>query len=749
MSEETQTAPTSDTSSSNNKRRRRRRRRPEGEESSEASSAASGGRRRGGRSRGRRGHTSDPNKVVGGPDSGKNRRRRRSRRRRGAPVSGANRRRGASKAQLTELETYFEKMDFELLSALYRGLGGQPGRIEEKERVVTLTVKALAQGSRLKSSIKACHERERTALAILIQCGGLAHSVEFISELTISLGGQESEWQKVMLSLANKGLIFSSKVMKAEFFYIIPEPLVELIIPLIEDDMTVPVFKQEGIEVQNQSLFSPPLDFSITTLCTYVDRRPPRLTQQQEIYKAHKEEMDQFFSQIWSADSDLFHFHIEFLMTHGIVELRGDSIRVDREVVDEWLNLDEQDQRDLIFRALDKHLPYAEWVIGAVLSGGGEWVPERPLSALYRRWKRGEDWRKRLHSGDYGAHKSNQRESWSFAPLIRTGMLELGEWGQEKFYRLTPRAKSMMEDNSDDEFKAFYLTPAFEIMAPAGLSPELLFRIGELSELTGCDRANTYRITQVSIEGALNKGWRRDDLLDFLRDNSQIGLPENVEQTMRDWMGYTGDVEFHDTVVMTVHNSRIRKFESSKTLKPYILHKYVPGLYAVDRSKVEEIMKVLNETGFHPSQEVQHYPGSEQGVEGRLRLHELVAEARATAENPLARAHNADSLPEDLFAVEGSSLGKTTKKRRSKSQPPRVSPREAKNVINDAIRSRSTLEILYLTKDGKRVGSKVTPTRLAVTPGGDEVMVARDIKKDELRTYKLIQIERMGEVVSK
>ena len=742
--------------SDNNKPRRRRRRRKRGDSNAAADAAAasgnseeSGGRRRGRRSRGRRGHTSDPNKVVGLPDSGKRKRRSRSRRRRGAPVSGTNRRAAATRAQISELEQYFSKMDYELVSALYRGLSGQPGRIDEKERVIKLTVRALAKGSRLQSTIKASHEKERTALAILIQCGGLAHSTEFHHELVLSLGGQERDWQKVMLNLANKGLIFSSKVIDGEFFYIIPEPLVELLIPYIEAELKVPTFKQEGIVNNNESPFSPSLEFSITTLCTYVDRRPPRLTQQQAIYKAHKDEMDEFFSQIWRADSDLFHFHIEFLMSHGIVALRGDSIEVDREVADEWLNLDEQDARDLIFRALDKHLPYAEWVIGAVHSGAGEWVPERPLSALYRRWKRGEEWRRRLHTGDYSAKKTSQRESWSFAPLIRTGMLELGEWGQEKFYRLSPRAKAMMEPRGEDEFTSFYLTPSFEIMAPAGLSPEMLFRIGEIAEITGCDRANTYRITQTSIEGALTKGWRRDDVLDFLRENSQIGLPENVEQTMRDWMGYSGDVEFHDTVLMSVHNSRVRKLESSKELKPYILHRFVPGLYAVDRSKLDEIKAVLSENNFHPCEELNRYPGTTASTEGRKQLLHLVAEARETAENPLARAHNADSLPEDLLPVEGSNLGKGKRKKKKKAQPPRVSPREARSVVNEAIRSKANLELLYLTKDGKRVTSSVTPTRLAVTPGGDEVMVARDLAKGELRSYKLVRIERMGTVAAR
>jgi hypothetical protein len=91
---------------------------------------------------------------------------------------------------------------------------------------------------------------------------------------------------------------------------------------------------------------------------------------------------------------------------------------------------------------------------------------------------------------------------------------------------------------------------------------KMFFRIGELAELTGCDRANTYRITELSIEKAMERGWRRDDTLQFLRDNSQIGLPENVENTLKGWIGHRGDVEFHDLMVLTVHRSQIKRFEA-------------------------------------------------------------------------------------------------------------------------------------------------------------------------------------------
>ena len=753
MSEEVQTQEVSAPSSDGRRRRRRRRRRREEPGEAQARGGAEGDnqssdssrRRRGRRSRGG-GNKDVPGEEISLPTSGQRSRRRRKRRRRGAPVSGIARRRQLSRSQIEELSEYFSRMPEDLLYCLYRGLGGQPDRVPEIDRVIQLTLRAVTQSKRMSNTLRAMHERERTALAILIQCGGLAHSEEFLRELPLSLGGSGREWQKVLQTLASKGLIYASDTQEGEFFYMIPEPLVEFLLPCLDAELAVPIFQHPDVQVRNERAFSPPLDFSVTTLCTYISQRPPRLTQKQEIFKVHKDEMDEFFGQLWDPGSDLFHFHIDFLMLHGLVELHGDTIMVNREVVEEWLNLDRQDQRDLIFSALDKQFSYAEWVMWAVHSGKGEWVPERPLSALYRRWNRGEDWRTRLHKGEFTATRSSERESWSFAPLVNCGMLELGEWGQEKFYRLTPRAKAMLEPTEDEGFTAFYLTPAFEIMAPAGLAPLLLFRIGEIAELTGCDRANTYKVTEISVEQALQKSWKRDDLLDFLRDNSQTGLPENVEQTLRGWVGHHGDVEFHDVMLLTVHKSRIRKLEATREIKPFLLHRFVPGMYAVDRNRLGEIRELLGDCGFNPSSETIPYPGSPEQASARERLMALVAEAREASQDPLARAHAADTLPEDLQAVPGAQVSRSQPRKRKKDQPPRVSPREARLIVNQSILSGQTLEVLYLAKDGKRVTCSVAPERLAVSPAGDEVMVALDLKKDERRTYKLAQIERMRAV---
>jgi hypothetical protein len=488
-------------------------------------------------------------------------------------------------------------------------------------------------------------------------------------------------------------------------------------------------------------------------------QRPPRLTQRQEVFKAHKDELDKFFAQIWAADSEIFNLHYDFLMMHGMTELRGDRISVNPDVMEEWLGLEPEDQRDLLFRTLEKRFPLSEWVLWAVNTGKGEWIPEAPLQALYRRWRRGEDWRDRYHKGLYHSPRGADREGYSFTPLVACGMLEVGLWGQQKFYRLTPRAQRLLDPPSDEGFSQFYLTPNYEIIAPAGLAPILLFRIGELAELVGCDRANTYRITEVTIEQAIKRGWRREEILDFLRENSQIGLPENVERTLRGWMGSEGDVDLHEITALTVHRSLVRRLESSRTLKPFLLHRFAPGLYAVDKRRLPELAEELKKAGFSSFRDIHRYPADEAVVSARERLHQLLAEARDDREDPVVRAHSADTQPCELRAIPGGSLSSSLARKSAQEEPrppeeprgprppPRTSPAEVRAITEKAIAEKRWLQMEYLsTKDQSRKEFIVIPDRFALNREGEQVLVATEVTLQKQLSFPVAQILRLRSV---
>lgn len=705
------------------------------------------------RKKGRRQAIDITGPAVSLPSSGRNPQRiRGTRSKRAAPKSPTVRKRNLSRKELDEIGEWLRRAPDQLVANLYKGLGGQPNRVATRKRMIQLTVRAVAQGARIAAMLKSANERERKALAALLQAGGIAHAGELQKELMISYGGHQPEWRKTLTTLANKGVVVSSHEADGDFFYVIPEPLVTGLIDAVQEDLTLPAFNHEDVRVMDAVPFCPPLDFSITSLATYIDQNAPRLTQRHEIYRNDREEMDAFFNQIWTTDSELFAFHLKFLMMHNMVELRGEYLSLNREVMDEWLQLEAEDQRDLIFRALEDRFPMAEWVLWAIHAAtkadDGDnpehcWVAEQPLVALYRRWRRGEDWRERFGRGVFGSVRTADRQSYSFAPLVRAGILDLGQWGQEKFYRLSARGRMLLEPTNDDGFQQFYLTPAFEIMAPAGLAPALLFRIGELAQLTGCDRANTYKITEERIEKSLKNGWRRDDILQFLRDNSQIGLPDNVESTLKGWIGHRGEIEFHDLMLMTVHRSQIRRVEGNKRIKPYILHRFAPGMYAVDRTRKDEIMAMLEENKFQPAAEVRGYPGDPEHVEARHALHRMVGEARQLAIEP---AHRGKALapPEKLQIVEGARLARLPDGTGSDEEEeiPEVTALEVRKLVDLAMSQHLDVEMVYVGKNGLRAELIVEPQRFAFK-GEDPVLVGLDKTEDERRTFMLEKIERM------
>jgi hypothetical protein len=678
--------------------------------------------------------------VASLPSSGRNpHRKRNSRARRAAPNNASVRRRRLSRSEAAEAQAWLSRLPPGMISGLLKALGGQPGRAGP-EKLVELTVRALSQGGRLSGVVKALHERDRKALAALLQCGGIAHNEEMLRELMLSYGGHEREWKKTLTVLAERGLLYAGSVAGSQFFYVVPEPLIDGLVAALGEDLALPTFDHDEMRVMDERPFCPPLEFTLTSLATYIDQNAPRLTQRHEIYRHDKDEMDRFFAQLWDVDSELFSFHLDFLMMHGMVELRGEFLALNRDVVEQWLRLEPEDQRDLVFRALERRFDFAEWVLWAVHAAKGSWMPERPLATLYRRWKRGDDWRQRLQRGQTASGRTGDRDSYSFAPLVRAGLLELGQWGQEKFYRLSPRGLKLLEPDEDDGFRQFYLTPSFEIMAPAGLAPIMLFRIGELAELTGCDRANTYRITETSIERALERGWRRDDVLQFLRDNSQIGLPDNVEQTLKGWIGHRGDVEFHDLMVLTVHRSQIRRLESHKQIKPYLLHRFAPGMYAIDRNRRDEVARVLRESGFDPSSETRSYPGDPEQVEARQRLVRLMTEAREDAIGPSSRSGSSLIEPESLQPVPGTRTAARVD--RGDHLPPRVEPAEVKGIIEAAMNASADVEMVYLARTGQATPCRVQPQRLAFKSDAP-VLVGLDRETGERRTFLLDRIERI------
>lgn len=723
---------TSNAMDANARRKRRRRRRKKGPDGAEAAAPPP---RTASVRKGRR--TAEPEVHAPSlPTTGRNPwAKRSSRTRRAAPEVAGARRRKLSPAVREEAAGWLGRLPVEVLSGLNKALGGQPPRGGGEDKLVQLVLRALAQPSRLGAVAKSLGARARQALAALVQAGGVAHIEEFHRELALSLGGSEREWTRELMELAEKGLIAGSEVKGNDAFYVIPELLMDALIADLQAEMEITPFIQEDIRVTEEVPFSPPLTFTLTTLATYIEQYKPGLTQSMDITRHAQDAMDLFFAQVWPKNSDLFHFHLDFMLKHGMIEMKKEGLGIRRDVLEEWLQLEPEDQRDLVFSALGDSFPLAEWVMWVIHRAGG-WVAERPLMALYRRWRKGEEWRKRLLSGNFAPPKGAERDSYTFTPLVRSGILDMGQWGQEKFYRVSTRGQHLLNPPADDGFMQFYLTPSFEIMAPAGLAPILLARIGELADLVGCDRANTYKITELSIERAMRSGWRRDDVLQFLRDNSQIGLPDNVEMTLKGWMGHRGNVEFHELMLMTVHRSQIKRLEDNRRIKPYILHRFAPGMYAIDPARKAEIEAVLEESHLEPASEVRHYPGNPGQADARVGLQRMLMESREMAMGPSVRP--SEQIPPELLRPVPGTKGAKKPVKRTVKPAARMTVEEVITAIERAMALRQDVEIVY---QGTRaeVVCQIQPQRRAIKDGA-QVLLAVDRADGAKKSFALEKV---------
>ncbi|MGC6509127.1 MAG: helicase-associated domain-containing protein [Myxococcota bacterium] len=659
------------------------------------------------------------------------------------PFESSLRLRNSDGTSPKSLKQQLQQLPEDYLKCLHQSFDGQLNQVESTEHLASLIHRALKKRDRVNNLVRDIHQRDRQALAVLLQCGGIAHHQEIINELLVSLGGNEAEWQRVLKTLGKKGIVARSDIKDEHFFYIIPSPVMNALVdtPIMKDEIRLPMHENSQFQGEEDDTFSPPLSFTLVAYSTYMDQQPLRLNQGGDIHRSSREDLQEFFKQIWDNEPDLIEFHNQFFMQHHLAQMRGDMMELNSSVMSEFVTLSQSDQFTLIIKLLEAEIPLTEWLLWVLYDAGEAWLSDQMLGPLYRRWIRGDNWRKRYHSGDWKTLE-HQRDNFGFNLLINLQIIDVNHWGDTKFYRLTSRGRSLLDvENYEDD--SFYLTSNFEITAPSNLPPKTIFHLGQLCEFVRCDRANLFRITQYSIERAINRGWRWEDVIDFLRVRSKYPIPENVEQTLREWMGHHGDIEFHEVTLITVHRAQIRRFESQRSLKPFILHRFVPGVYAIDITRREDLQDALNEAGFSPCEHINTYPANMDSIGQRSRIQELVNQGRSQRQDLIRIAQNADSSPESLFSL---AAPKTKSRRKSKSNTVRKSLAAIASTCESAIRAGQNLKVNYLTKSDERKQFTLLPERLAFTPNNKQVLVATDKATGSKHSFFIERIERIQAV---
>ena len=653
------------------------------------------------------------------------------------PKSSSLRHQHLNKKNSQALFAYLSKLPEKMVRALYKSTGGQPSRIDSFERIVQLTIKALGQENRLQSLVKDLNTTEKNSLISIIQSGGIAHCTEILGELQQAYGGNQQHWKQALRQLGHLGLLAKSPSKNGFFFYLIPEPLLPFLQHSLSEELKISPFEHSDVQTTERNEFDVPFEFSLVSLATYIEQSRPRLTQQQDIHRQDKDDLNEFFSQLWSPDSHIFDFHLGFLLQHEMLDFQNSELSVVHDVISEWLSLPQLDRNSLVLAEIEQRFNLVEWIFWVLEDAKGKWLPEHPFLSLYRRWLKGDQWRQKFYSDDWSPEDID-KSTYSFAPLIGLGLLEMGSWGQERFYRLTEKAKTLINPTQTDSFNKFYLTPNFEVVAPVGTNGKILHSLGELADFHSCDRANTFKITVQSIGRAQRNGWQKNNIISFLRQTSQIGLPENVEFTLQKWISSQPEIEFHDVLLITVPRYKIKQFESARELKNFIIHRFTSGLYAIDPRRKEAFSEALAKLEISYGDKIYQY--TPENYTRRNRLHELLQEAKEQQLSLVELAQAADTQPEDILYIDDT-------ENVPKKQNHHVSPKQARKICEQAIRAGESLRMLYHTKNNEEQWLIVNPVRLAQSPSGYIVLIGKEDSKPQSFSFPLhqiLQVESIG-----
>lgn len=467
------------------------------------------------------------------------------------------------------------------------------------------------------------------ALVALLQCDGVAGGTWLLQELTQSHGMSEDLWAEVMHRLDL--WVFGNSHQSPPLFYIVPEGLHEPLAAAFRKRLGLqPVKEDEQAEVRASAAtaYGHPIGYSLVVLLTWLRQEHVKLTRKDEIFKKQLDEGLAFFRDLWGegVQEKVLLWYLDLLQDIGVVHQRGGYLVVDDVATEELLALDAGERREVIFRWLVGKEPLLRWFLDALAQvPSGQWVPMARVKMAYRRRYMGQVFHRRYVRKTYYLPPSGFYDANPPIELLQIGgIVESGLGTNGNYLRLSEAGRDFVSggDWEGREVSAqvrFVVQPTFEILAPVGLPLDRLWRLGQVARLGRADRASTYQITADSVRSALDDGLRPAEIERLLGEGA-VKLPQNVQASVRGWIGDYGEVELHDALILRVNLDRIdavRAVLGAASIRYEVL---ADTIFAVPRERRDDALSALKAADID--------------VAARVRRHDD-ADAPATRRGPI------------------------------------------------------------------------------------------------------------------
>lgn len=460
---------------------------------------------------------------------------------------------------------------------------------------------ALYTRSRVEAALSALTADERDVLEMIAALADDSSSSLLLDDALLksnALFGEAGRCRAVIRSLEEQGLLFGVRAYWRE----------KLVLP---DEIRIPVIDRcarrlaERIEaraardaVRNDGDHNSVIEscglaiyHDLITLISYLAREGADVTQKGHIYRRTMKKIteqfrlpERFFPEPFGEYMPKhFYFLESFLKRSGLAQFEH-TVVLNLPSLQQWLSL-----------------PYIEWArrlqrFYLTRVHAGPRIPVRFLHRVFyvlatnvadRKAEENRFWWDKKAVWQLIAEKTerwgillreDQLEEVCYSPFYLLGMLEWSKdeqgamrWRWTGFGTRFAKAELVEHAEADRDTKVFdsteetgaanlnvnsgiYVQPNLEIIVPEIVPAAVRWGVEALAEPERFDAANTYRITRTSVRRALEAGWTRERIMEFLSGFSVVPISDNVRQTIEGWIGNFGKAELWDVLLVKMHD---------------------------------------------------------------------------------------------------------------------------------------------------------------------------------------------------
>lgn len=578
-------------------------------------------------------------------------------------------------------------------------LGVAPMRTTDSATWQALSRRFLAL-PRLSQQLEALGELERDLLWMLLFSSNGASDRELL-DYPRRQGIERTEAQEALYALSRTGLVFCSRGWSNEINCYVPTDLAMRLIAL--RGRTLPPLLTATAEApRTYRSEEMALHRDIYTLLTAIEKDPPQLTQQTGlIYKRQLEKVllpKLEVSERAPADGSYpprFAFLFDFCTASQLLLKSRDGRVVVSSGVPRFFALSSLEQAQALFsfwehRCLKAGWRYEQRILVRVLSTcqPGVWYDVSSLGPLVQTWY-----------GKAPATVSDAFKALAYQSLID---LALDAHHHPVSFRLTDLGSAILglAQSADPALEdpvlrdylppvthQFLLQPNYEVLVPRTMDLSVRHRLDQVAELLRSDTVSRYRLTDASVQRAMEQGWEVSELLDFLAQHSEAEVPQNVRMTLTDWAERYGRITFWDVFLMRVADRALAKeLKAHPMIAPFLHGEVAPTALICARREYPRLVAALKEYGYWPRVGVIN-PEPEEAPGPKARGRDLlILDFGAGSRLPMA-------INQQIPKPTGKKTGPLRRKERGGRDLPSTAIME---LVRTAIDERKQLEIEYV-----------------------------------------------------